>query len=370
MNRQTLIDRVRLAVGLPLLGMAPSAAACEPQVVEGSEPCGQVLEITPENRAALVAEFAGDRTLGAESFATRSQREAWVESCFEQRAEWPARCDLRAVVALDPAWWDQFPDRTVLWREASLYWYGDREDEPICTRNTLLWGLSEEFEPKGKNPSNTGHAQSLRFDALSGEPHGELTLIVTMSGRPFEGRLAACPPVEGPARHWVRRAREEHASVAAFARHALELMALGAPLDLLDGVARAQADEVRHARLCLERAAALGARVELGALPTEVPERRTPFAVALGVALEGCVNETVSALELIEEAQAATGAERALLEQIAGDEVGHAELAWQTLRWLAPQLSRRERRRIRTAMLQAMPTSRQADLEPCIRAAA
>jgi hypothetical protein len=52
------------------------------------------------------------------------------------------------------------------------------------------------------------------------------------------------------AEHWTRSMREEHASVAAFARLSLQLMSLGAPPELLRRVHRAAIDEVDHARRC------------------------------------------------------------------------------------------------------------------------
>ena len=76
-------------------------------------------------------------------------------------------------------------------------------------------------------------------------------------GRPyFEGSDAITAPVSGAnASHapssrgaaWARAAAFEHASVAAFARLSLQLMAHGAPTALLGEVHRAALDETRHA---------------------------------------------------------------------------------------------------------------------------
>jgi len=59
---------------------------------------------------------------------------------------------------------------------------------------------------------------------------------------------------------WTEDALVEHASVAAFARTTLELMALGAPAELLAGAQAAAADEVRHARLSFALASAYAGR--------------------------------------------------------------------------------------------------------------
>src|SRR5690606_37693683 len=75
-----------------------------------------------------------------------------------------------------------------------------------------------------------------------------------------------------PAADWLADAQMEHASVAAFARAALELMAVGAPAELLAGCAEAGLDEVRHARLCFALAAAYGGvAYEPGPLPPLSP---------------------------------------------------------------------------------------------------
>ena len=58
--------------------------------------------------------------------------------------------------------------------------------------------------------------------------------------------------------YWEREAAFEHASVAAFARASLSLLALGAPPDLLAATHAAAIDEVEHARLCYGLASSYG----------------------------------------------------------------------------------------------------------------
>jgi hypothetical protein len=48
----------------------------------------------------------------------------------------------------------------------------------------------------------------------------------------------------------------EHASVAAFARFTLDLLALGAPADLVQSAQQALGDEIAHAELCFGLAGA------------------------------------------------------------------------------------------------------------------
>jgi len=140
------------------------------------------------------------------------------------------------------------------------------------------------------------------------------------------------------AKRMLEQARLEHASVASFARASLELIALGAPPDLLRDTARAMQDEIEHARLCFAIARAHGAGdagpgpLDLaGALPNGVD----PARIAYAVAYEGCVGETLGAAEAAEESrEAADPVLREVLARIAEDEQRHAALAWRTLAWL------------------------------------
>lgn len=137
---------------------------------------------------------------------------------------------------------------------------------------------------------------------------------------------------------WTRDALIEHASVAAFAKFALELLAVGAPSDLVDAAHAAARDEVRHARLAFALAEAYaGEAVAPGAFPFggSVPVETDLAALAAATAREGCVGETVVAL-LAAEALAVTEdpAVRDVLAVVAADEARHAELAWRAVRWM------------------------------------
>ena len=134
-------------------------------------------------------------------------------------------------------------------------------------------------------------------------------------------------------RHWLEAAGHEHASIAAFARASLELLALGAPPDLIAAHHRAALDEIRHARIAYALASTEGEA--LGPGPLRVPAlfgSRGPFAIDIFRA--GCVSETIAAAVARECADAASPSLRGLLGAIADDEMRHAELAWRTLAWL------------------------------------
>ncbi|WP_437325248.1 hypothetical protein [Sorangium sp. So ce381] len=136
---------------------------------------------------------------------------------------------------------------------------------------------------------------------------------------------------------WLRSALEEHASVASFARFALDLMAHGAPSSLVEAAHIAALDEVGHARLGFSLAAAYrGAPVGPSAfpMPPAVPIAADLAALARAAAEEGCVGETVAAVIAAEKrARAEDSAVRAALQVIAEDESRHAELAWLTVAW-------------------------------------
>lgn len=136
---------------------------------------------------------------------------------------------------------------------------------------------------------------------------------------------------------WEQVAAMEHASIAAFARFALQLLALGAPPDLIVRTHDAMRDETRHARLAFGLASAYrGAPIGPGRLAMDgavLGEVDVAELVRLTIR-EGCVGETVAALEAGEgEAACEDPGVRDVLGVIAADERAHAELAWSAVRW-------------------------------------
>ncbi len=140
-------------------------------------------------------------------------------------------------------------------------------------------------------------------------------------------------------RFWLDAAALEHASVASFSRFSLQLLALGAPPGLLVDTHAAALDEIEHARLAYGLAGKLGARSRG---PARLPAATSPIAtdvaaIVEGLVVEGCVGETLGALEASAQLEDATGAARRVLERIAPDEARHAELAWRSLAWLVAE---------------------------------
>ena len=161
---------------------------------------------------------------------------------------------------------------------------------------------------------------------------------------------------------WLEDARLEHASVAAFGRLALDLLAIGAPPELVARAHTAALEEVVHARLAFSLASSyLGEPVSAGAFP----EAALPMAamslearverVAFECLLDGDMGEGIAAL-------AAASAARqggidpvvvAVLRTIARDEASHAVLARDVKAWLlaSPMFSSAAERGARRAIV-------------------
>jgi len=132
---------------------------------------------------------------------------------------------------------------------------------------------------------------------------------------------------------WYRRAQSESAVGNVFGQVADELVASGAPAELVALARRAESDEARHAAVCEELAAAYGH----DSAPR--PERRVRLrdydqpTVRLRAALHAihvcCISETIATAFV----EACLGAcESPVLREIhrehLGDEVQHARIGW------------------------------------------
>ncbi|MEY4548692.1 MAG: hypothetical protein RL685_4887 [Pseudomonadota bacterium] len=152
---------------------------------------------------------------------------------------------------------------------------------------------------------------------------------------------AAAPPVtpelaRAIADGWTEQALMEHASVAAFARFVLQLLSLGAPAELVSDATGAMQDEIRHARDCFRLARRhLPADIGPGPLPVHGALAESSLReIVLSTVREGCIGETVAALEATEALAHCEDAEaRAVLERIAVEEGQHAQLAWRFVAW-------------------------------------
>jgi hypothetical protein len=147
---------------------------------------------------------------------------------------------------------------------------------------------------------------------------------------------------DGVAQQWRENGRTEHASVAAFARVTLDLMALGAPPSLVADAQKDALDEIRHAELCFSLARDMDGRDE-GPAPFPAPQHVSPLPRSRPLALaklavdslvDGALHEGVSARVIAKLARRAEDpALREMLKEIAADEGRHAAHGWAVVRW-------------------------------------
>ncbi len=156
----------------------------------------------------------------------------------------------------------------------------------------------------------------------------------------------------------------EHASIAAFARFALQLLALGAPASLVTETQQAIADETEHAHLCFSLAGAYagcdlgpGKLDMIGALEASDLELEGVLGSAVR---EGMIGETLAAVEARHAYSVARDPiVRRALDRIAADETRHAALAWKFAAWAIQSFGDRAREivlRETTAAIAAMQT--------------
>lgn len=175
------------------------------------------------------------------------------------------------------------------------------------------------------------------------------------------------------AEHFTRLGQMEHASIAAFARFSLQLLALGAPPGLVEACTSALQDETRHAQLCFAIASRYAGHA-IGPGPLDISQclaQSSLLEVVDLVIAEGCVGETSAALEARE---AAAGASDPVLRraftQIADDEQRHAELAFRFVSWALERDSSGVLARIDVALASSRVRSKSSSdvVVPCLQA--
>jgi hypothetical protein len=179
-----------------------------------------------------------------------------------------------------------------------------------------------------------------------------------LSEEPVQPLIANDPALRSElAAAWTELGLMEHASVASFARFALHLLSLGAPPDLIEAASRAMQDETRHAQACFALASRYGQRgVGPGCLNMHGALGDGDWeSIVLMAVQEGCIGETVAALEATEAAEHCIDAPtRQVLEQIAREEAQHAELAWRFVAWALSRSPSALAERVRRAFQEAL----------------
>jgi len=218
-----------------------------------------------------------------------------------------------------------------------------------------------------------GHRVCQRAGCVIGRPfliEGEERLAEAGRRRDWlevgaEPELAGLTPSvrERLAAAWTRVGLMEHASIAAFARFTLELLAFGAPAELVASAGRAMSDETEHAKLAFALASAYaGAPVGPGPLCIDGSLNQVELEpCVVNAFLEGCLGETVAALEAREAAELASDpAVRSVLLRVADEEARHALLAFEFVKWALPRASASLRR--------ALEATLETELERAVRA--
>jgi len=166
--------------------------------------------------------------------------------------------------------------------------------------------------------------------------------------------------------HYTQAAQLEHASIAAFARFALQLLELAAPAELVNAAQQAMAEELAHTTACFALASRFAQRpLGPGALQVTGCLERTQLADVVRLAVrEGCIGETVAAVQAGEAlAHASDAGVRRVLETIQRDETRHAELAFRFVRWALTQDAS-----LRAVVLEELAQSRRHDAQPAPQA--
>ncbi len=147
----------------------------------------------------------------------------------------------------------------------------------------------------------------------------------------------------GLAAEWRDNGCKEHASVAAFAQLALDLMAVGAPPELIASVQRDSLDEIGHAGSCFAIARALDGKA---VSPAPFPDARTQrwlcrrvqrvalTQIALDALVDGVLNEGIAARLLATLSTRCESVQLAsILRKMAADESRHAAHSWDVVRF-------------------------------------
>ena len=203
--------------------------------------------------------------------------------------------------------------------------------EAPITAGFVPAGESEHYEPVSPwwmsgTPLDTEHHRLMRRRQLpipwEQSTAGELTA-------PERARLAET---------WKRRSAAEYLAVSTFSILAIDLVAAGAPADVLSHCVRAQLDEIRHAELAIRMVEIYGgSRIEPVAGMSRLPDSQEMSKLQQAVAntlLVSCVSETYATTILTATRDLTTDpVAHAVLTSIYSDEVMHARLGWSYLRF-------------------------------------
>lgn len=219
-----------------------------------------------------------------------------------------------------------------------------KEPDECCWKVAGMCAVGRPFVVAGEaRLAPLAHGDAWKMHAIDGGADDSRSLHA-LDARTLDARALDARTRAALADVWARDGLTEHASVASFAQLVLELLALGAPADLVLGAQQAMADEVRHAQRAFSLASRYAGRdLAPGRLDTRGAGANAPdlAAFAARTASEGCIAETIAALQLHAAADAATHpALAALLRATANEESVHALLAYRIVAWAIAEEAR------------------------------
>jgi hypothetical protein len=197
-----------------------------------------------------------------------------------------------------------------------------------------------------------------------GRPYFERGMLRMAPLNELAAGLPGTPMSRGAA--WALAGAGEHASVAAFARLSLQLMACGAPSDLLSATHQAAVDEVKHAEACWELAERFGTpKVRASAFPFDdvINPRASLAELASATLREGCLAETLGAhLAAMAAERAADPEVKRVLGDIADEEARHSVLSFRIVAWAMQAGGPEVRAAIEAALAEPWPQIDVAEL--------
>ncbi len=224
----------------------------------------------------------------------------------------------------------------------------------------------------------TGWHQSTRGRQL--RAFGRVLLPPVRPGTGWLSPLARTIDIPGDARGvaeaWRENGRTEHASVAAFAKLTMDLVALGAPEALLRVAQEDAHDEIRHARACFSLARDMDG---MDQSPGPFPQPRgfsfgTRFRsirlarLAVESLIDGALHEGLSAAVISKLAtQTTVPVIASTLRGLAADEGRHAAHGWDVVEWCLQEGGGGVAAALRGAML-ALPEEIPPENEPAAAA--
>lgn len=236
----------------------------------------------------------------------------------------------------------------------------------ICNSTPMILSCDSPVAPETCSSVCAPHVAPYNVSNCSVSDSGlELRCAYGCGGRRPAGFAGgSCDALRSIGGFFANLAELEAASVDAFEILRDELVAHGAPSELVCAAQRAAEDEIRHAKIV----GALARRH--GANPARRKIERAPIrdleTIAVENAREGCARETFGALVAMHQAHAARDPiVRRVMRRIAEDETDHAALAWRVAVWASSKLDDRGRMRVSDAAMEAFSgLAREAALEP------